>query len=969
MSSNPQAPGASSPAGSSIYSAYNNNTYLFGGNAPYVEEMYENYLANPGSVLDSWREYFDALQNVAAVDGTDAKDVPHLPVVNAFAERAKSGQTRVVVASADLEMGRKRTAVQQLISAYRNVGVRWADLDPLKRTERDKIPELDLSFYGFSDADQETVFNTSNTFFGKETMSLRELMNALRETYCGTIGAEFMYATDQNQKRWWQQKLESIRSKPSLSKEKKLHILDRLSAAEGLERFLHTKYVGQKRFSLEGGESFIASMDELIQRAGTLGVQEIVIGMAHRGRLNVLVNSLGKVPSDLFAEFDHTAPEDLPSGDVKYHQGFSSDVTTPGGPVHLTLAFNPSHLEIVNPVVEGSVRARMDRRADIKGLQVLPVLVHGDAAFAGQGVVMETLALAETRGYSTGGTIHLVINNQIGFTTSDPRDSRSTLYCTDVVKMIDAPVLHVNGDDPEAVVLATQLALDFRMEFHKDVVVDIICFRKLGHNEQDTPAMTQPLMYKKIALHPGTRRLYADKLTAQGMGDTLGDDMVKATRAALDAGKNTFDPVLTNFKSKYVVDWAPFIGKKWTDAGDTAIPMSEWRRLAEKITTIPTSVTPHNLVKKVYDDRAAMGRGEIPVDWGMGEHMAFASLVASGYAVRLSGEDCGRGTFTHRHSVIHDQNREKFDTGTYVPLQNVTDNQAPFVVIDSILSEEAVLAFEYGYASNDPNTLVIWEAQFGDFANGAQVVIDQFIASGEVKWGRLNGITLLLPHGYEGQGPEHSSARLERFMQLSADTNMQVVQPTTASQIFHVLRRQMVRNLRKPLIIMTPKSLLRAKDAASPLSEFTKGSFQTVIPENKEDIIKKADKVKRIVACSGKVYFDLVRKREEKGIDDVALLRVEQLYPFPHKAFATELKKYPNATDIVWCQDEPQNQGAWFFVQHYIHENMNDGQKLGYSGRAASASPAVGYSHLHQEQQKALVDGAFAKLKGFVLTK
>ena len=966
MSSNPQNPGSASPTSPSVYAAYNGNTYLFGGNAPYVEEMYENYLANPGSVLDTWREYFDALQNVAAVDGTDAKDVPHLPVVNAFAERAKSGQTRVVVASADLEMGRKRTAVQQLISAYRNVGVRWADLDPLKRAERDNIPELDPAFYGFTDADQETIFNASNTFFGKETMSLREIMNALRETYCGTIGAEYMYATDQNQKRWWQQKLESIRSKPSLTKEKKLHILDRLSAAEGLERFLHTKYVGQKRFSLEGGESFIASMDELIQRSGQLGVQEVVIGMAHRGRLNVLVNSLGKVPSDLFAEFDHTAPEDLPSGDVKYHQGFSSDVTTPGGPVHLTLAFNPSHLEIVNPVVEGSVRARMDRRADPTGLQVLPVLVHGDAAFAGQGVVMETLALAETRGYSTGGTVHIVINNQIGFTTSDPRDSRSTLYCTDVVKMIDAPVLHVNGDDPEAVVLATQLALDFRMEFHKDVVVDIICFRKLGHNEQDTPAMTQPLMYKKIALHPGTRKLYADKLQAQGMGDTLGDDMVKATRAALDAGKSTFDPVLTNFKSKYAVDWAPYLGKKWTDAGDTAIPMSEWKRLAEKITTIPATVTPHSLVKKVYDDRAAMGRGDIPVDWGMGEHMAFASLVASGYPIRLSGEDSGRGTFTHRHAVIHDQNREKFDTGTYVPLQNVTGNQAPFIVIDSILSEEAVLAFEYGYASNDPNTLVIWEAQFGDFANGAQVVIDQFIASGEVKWGRVNGITLMLPHGYEGQGPEHSSARLERFMQLSADTNMQVVQPTTASQIFHILRRQMVRNLRKPLIIMTPKSLLRAKDAASPLSEFTKGSFQTVIPESKE---LKAEKVKRIVVCSGKVYYDLARKREEKGVDDVVLIRVEQLYPFPHKAFATELKKYPNVADIVWCQDEPQNQGAWFFVQHYIHENMTSGQKLGYSGRAASASPAAGYSHLHQEQQKVLVDGAFGKLKGFVLTK
>jgi 2-oxoglutarate dehydrogenase E1 component len=958
---------SSSPTASSVYSAYQGNTYLFGGNAPYVEEMYENYLANPGSVPDNWREYFDALQNVPAVDGSNAKDVPHLPVVNAFAERAKQGVTRVVGAStADSEWGRKRTAVQQLIAAYRNVGARWADLDPLKRTERDSIPELDPSFYGFTDADQEAVFNTSNTFFGKETMSLRELLNALRETYCGTIGAEYMYMTDQNQKRWWQQKLESIRSKPNFTKEKKLHILDRLSAAEGLERFLHTKYVGQKRFSLEGGESFIASMDELIQRGGSIGVQEIVIGMAHRGRLNVLVNSLGKVPANLFAEFDHTAPEDLPSGDVKYHQGFSSDVTTPGGPVHLSLAFNPSHLEIVNPVVEGSVRARMDRRGDPKGKQVLPVLVHGDAAFAGQGVVMETLALAETRGYSTGGTVHLVINNQIGFTTSDPRDSRSTLYCTDVVKMIEAPVLHVNGDDPEAVVLATQLALEFRMEFQKDVVVDIICFRKLGHNEQDTPALTQPLMYKKIAQHPGTRKLYADKLAAQGMGETLGDDMVKAVRAALDAGKSTFDPVITNFKSKYAVDWSPYLGKKWTDAGDTAIPMAEWKRLAEKISTIPATVTAHQLVKKVYDDRAAMGRGDIPVDWGMGEHMALASLVASGYPVRLSGEDCGRGTFTHRHAVIHDQSREKWDTGTYVPLQNVAENQAPFVVIDSILSEEAVLAFEYGYASNDPNTLVIWEAQFGDFANGAQVVIDQFIASGEVKWGRVNGITLMLPHGYEGQGPEHSSARLERFMQLSADTNMQVVQPTTASQIFHVLRRQMVRNLRKPLVIMTPKSLLRNKDATSPLSEFTKGGFQTVIPDSGG---LKADKVKRVVACSGKVYYDLAKKREEKGFDDVAILRVEQLYPFPHKAFAAELKKYPNATDIVWCQDEPQNQGAWFFVQHYIHENMAEGQKLGYSGRAASASPAVGYSHLHQEQQKALVDGAFSKLKGFILTK
>ncbi|NIF81964.1 2-oxoglutarate dehydrogenase E1 component [Comamonas sp. Tr-654] len=955
---------------STIYQAYQGNTYLFGGNAPYVEEMYENYLANPGSVPDSWREYFDALQHVPAVDGTDNKDVPHLPVINAFAERAKQGGTKVVVASgADSELGRKRTAVQQLIAAYRNVGQRWADLDPLKRTERPEIPELEPSFYGFTDADQEVVFNTSNTFFGKETMTLRELMNALRETYCGTLGAEYMYATNQNQKRWWQQRLESIRSKPVFNADEKKRILERLTAAEGLERYLHTKYVGQKRFSLEGGESFIAAMDELINSASAKGVQEVVIGMAHRGRLNVLVNTLGKAPKDLFAEFDHTAPEDLPAGDVKYHQGFSSDVSAKGGPVHLSLAFNPSHLEIVNPVVEGSVRSRMDRRDDPMGKQVLPVLVHGDAAFAGQGVNQETLALSETRGYTTGGTVHIIINNQIGFTTSDPRDLRSTLYCTDIVKMIESPVLHVNGDDPEAVCLAMQLALEFRMEFSKDVVVDIICFRKLGHNEQDTPALTQPLMYKKIAAHPGTRKLYADKLATQGLGDTLGDDMVKAYRAAMDEGRHTQDVVLTNFKSKYAVDWSPFVGKTWTDAGDTAIPLTEWKRLAEKITTLPASVNPHALVKKVYDDRAAMGRGDVNIDWGMGETMAFGSLVASGYPVRLSGEDSGRGTFTHRHAVVHDQKREKWDEGTYIPLQNAAENQAPFVVIDSILSEEAVLGFEYGYASNDPNTLVVWEAQFGDFANGAQVVIDQFIASGEVKWGRVNGLTLMLPHGYEGQGPEHSSARLERFMQLAADTNMQIVQPTTASQIFHVLRRQMVRGLRKPLVIMTPKSLLRNKDATSPLSEFTSGGFQTVIPEQDETIVKNAAKVKRIIACSGKVYYDLVKKRAEKESKDVAIIRVEQLYPFPHKAFAAEVKKYANATDIVWCQDEPQNQGAWFFIQHNIHENMREGQKLGYSGRAASASPAVGYAHLHQEQQKALVEGAFAKLKGFVLTK
>ena len=948
--------------------ASRDSSYLFGGNAPYVEELYESYLLDPTSVAEHWRDYFDNVTQVPAVDGSNRTDIAHGPIVASFAERAKQGPIRTVLDSADSEMGRKRVAVQQLIAAYRNVGNRWANIDPLKRTERPDIPELNPSFYGFTDGDMDIVFNTSNTFFGKDKMTLRDLLQALRETYCGTIGAEYMFIADQKIKKWWQEKLESIRSAPRFNADQKRQILDRLTAAEGLERYLQAKFVGQKRFSLEGGDSFIACMDELIRDAGSRGVQEIVIGMAHRGRLNVLVNVLGKMPKDLFAEFEHKGPEDLPAGDVKYHQGFSSDIATPGGPVHLSLAFNPSHLEIVNPVVEGSARARMERRGDLNGEQVLPVLVHGDAAIAGQGVVQETLAMAEVRGYSTGGTVHIVINNQIGFTTSDPRDLRSSLYCTDIMKIIDAPVLHVNGDDPEAVVLATRLAVEFRTEFKKDVAVDIVCFRKLGHNEQDTPAMTQPLMYKIIAAHPGTRKLYADKLETQGAVPVgTGDLMVKEYRAAMDEGKQTSDPVLSNFKSKFAVDWIPFLNRKWTDEADTAIPLTEWKRLAEKISSIPSDFKAHPLVEKVYKDRAAMGRGEVNVDWGMGEHMAFASLVASGYPVRLSGEDSGRGTFTHRHAVLHNQNREKWDTGTYIALQHVTKDQAPFVVIDSILSEEAVLGFEYGYASAEPNTLTIWEAQFGDFANGAQVVIDQFIASGEVKWGRVNGLVMMLPHGYEGQGPEHSSARLERFMQLCADTNMQVVQPTTASQIFHVLRRQMIRQFRKPLILMTPKSLLRNKEAASPLTEFTKGGFQTVLPERDGSI--NAKDVTRLVICSGKVYYDLAKARVEKKIEDVAIIRLEQLYPFPHKALVAELKKYPKLEEVVWCQDEPQNQGAWFFVQHNLLENMSEGMRLAYSGRPASASPAVGYAHLHQEQQKSLINASFAKLKGYVVTK
>lgn len=946
------------------------NSYLFGGNAPYVEELYESYLDNPGSVPDNWRSYFDQLQNMPATDGQEAtRDQAHAPIIESFAQRAKANAFVQRGQEPDLAVAGKQVHVQSLIAAYRSLGSRWADLDPLKRQDRPAIPELDPAFYGLTEADLDQVFSSTNTYFTQSnTMTLREILKDLRNTYCRSVGAEFMHVSDPAVKRWVQERLESTLSAPAVSADRKKHILQQLTEAEGLERFLHTKYVGQKRFSLEGGESFIASMDELVNHAGESGVQEIIVGMAHRGRLNMLVNIMGKMPGDLFAEFEGHHAEGLTDGDVKYHNGFSSDLSTRGGPVHLSLAFNPSHLEIVNPVVEGSSRARQERRGEDGFKQVLPVLVHGDSAFAGQGVVMETLNLAMTRGYGTGGTVHLVINNQIGFTTSDPRDVRSTIYCTDVAKMIEAPVFHVNGDDPEAVVYATRLAVDFRMQFGRDVVVDIVCFRKLGHNEQDTPALTQPLMYKRIGVHPGTRKVYADKLEAQGvLPQGGGDQLVKEYRKYMEDGRRTIEPVLTNYKSKFAVDWTPYLGAKWTDQADTGVPMAELKRIGERITQVPEGFTPHTLVNKLLKDRQAMARGEQNLDWGMGEHLAFATLVASGYTVRITGQDSGRGTFTHRHAVLHDQNRERWNDGTYIPLQNVADGQAPFTVIDSVLSEEAVLGFEYGYACTEPNTLTIWEAQFGDFVNGAQVVIDQFIVSGEAKWGRQCGLTMMLPHGYEGQGPEHSSARIERFLQLCADNNIQVVQPTSASQIFHLLRRQMIRQFRKPLVILTPKSLLRNKDAGSPLSDLSDGRFYPIIGEVDAEINPAS--VKRVLACSGKVYYDLVNARRERKDKTTAIVRVEQLYPFAHKTFAAELRKYPKAAEVVWVQDEPQNQGPWYYVQHHLYENMSEGQKLAYSGRPASASPAVGYLAKHQEQQKALIDQAFGKFKSFLLTK
>ncbi|HTO43790.1 MAG TPA: 2-oxoglutarate dehydrogenase E1 component [Burkholderiales bacterium] len=926
-------------------------SYLFGGNAPFIEELYEAWLENPDSVPAQWRRWFDQLQQPGV------RDVAHQPIRDAFVRLAysRTGGEGHAPTAAVASAERKQVSVLQLINAYRFLGLRHANVDPLKRFPKPEVPELDPAYYGLTEADMNAVFNTGS-LVGPDQLPLREILRAVRETYCGSIGIEYMYMSDVAQKRWIQARFETIRSAPSFPPDQKRHILERVTAAETLEKYLHTRYVGQKRFSLEGGDSLIPLLDSLLQRAGEKGIQETVIGMAHRGRLNVLVNTMGKMPKDLFSEFEGKHADSFPAGDVKYHMGFSSDIITPGGPMHLTLAFNPSHLEIVNPVVEGSVRARQHRRRDRDGRQVLPVVVHGDAAFAGQGVVMETLNLSQTRGYRTGGTVHIIVNNQIGFTTSDTRDVRSTLYCTDVVKMIEAPVFHVNGDDPEAVVLATEIALDFRAQFQKDVVVDLVCFRRHGHNEQDDPAVTQPLMYKLIAQHSGTRKLYADKLVEQGVIQPEDpEQMIASYRAALDGGYHTNKTILSNYRPPYAVNWEKFKGAKWTQKVDTAVPLAELKVLADKLTAVPPELKLHPRVEKVIADRRQMGQGQLPLDWGMAENLAYAALLKDGYAVRISGQDSGRGTFFHRHAVLHDQARERWDAGSWVPLQHIAENQPDFVVIDSVLSEEAVLGFEYGYATAEPNELVMWEAQFGDFVNGAQVVVDQFIASGEVKWGRMCGLVLMLPHGYEGQGPEHSSARLERFLQLSADYNMQICVPSTPAQMFHMLRRQMLRTFRKPLIIFSPKSMLRHKESVSSLEELAAGGFQPVIGESDN---LDAGAVKRVVFCSGKIYYDVRAARRERGITDIAIVRLEQLYPFPHDEFKAQIERYSNAHEVVWCQEEPGNQGAWHRIQHYLLRHLRPAQRLSYALRPSSASPAAGYMALHNEQQKAVVDAA-----------
>jgi 2-oxoglutarate dehydrogenase E1 component len=925
-------------------------TALSGGNAGFIEDLYEQFLRDPAAVDPTWAAYFTRLK------GSATGEVAHSPIRERLLARAKRAPARG--GAQGTESGgasAKQGAVSRLIQIYANRGHLVAKLDPLGLQERAKPYVLDLEYFGLSEADLDTEFFTgSRNAAIAERAKLKDILADLKHIYTDTIGAEFAHVSDTDERLWLQDSFQVARMQRRFTVDEKRNILWQLTAAEGLERYLHTKYVGQKRFSLEGADSLIPLLDDLVQQGGRSGVEETIIGMAHRGRLNVLVNLLGKSPKDLFSEFEgqYDLAKLRGSGDVKYHKGFSSDLKTGSGNVHVALAFNPSHLEVVNAVVEGSVRARQERRGDALGDKVLAVQIHGDAAFAGQGVVMETLQLSQARGFYTGGSVHVIINNQVGFTTSDPHDARSTLYCSDVAKMVEAPIFHVNADDPEAVCFVARFALEYRMKFHKDVVIDLVCYRRHGHNEADEPAATQPLMYQIIRKKPTARQLYADKLTAEGvLTAAQAAAMIEQYRDGLDAGNPQARAALGLIGNKYTVDWSEYLGADWSEPVKTAVDMGRLRALGKAITTYPADWTLHPRVLAIMQARERMVSGDLALDWGCAENLAYASLVQEGYPIRLTGQDSGRGTFFHRHAVLHDQVTGR----SYIPLQHLATNQPTFTVIDSVLSEEAVMGFEYGFSTTEPHCLTIWEAQFGDFGNGAQVVIDQFISSGEAKWGRLSGITLFLPHGYEGQGPEHSSARLERFLQLCAEYNMQVCVPSTPAQMFHMLRRQMVRPLRKPLIVMTPKSLLRHPLSVSRLEELGTGGFNPVIDEI-DDV--KPSAVTRIVLCSGKVYFDLLKSRRDVKAESVAIVRLEQLYPFPSEEYEAILRKYSNAREIVWCQEEPQNQGSWYQIRHRLQSKLGAKHELLYAGRAGAAAPATGISALHEQQQKNLVTAA-----------
>ena len=944
--------------------AFETSTPFFAGNATFVEELFERYLQNPNNVDASWREFFKDTTNGAASAKRGASWATiKTQVIGAKEEVAADAKAKdkkgASISQAEIEkFAHDSIRAIMMVRAYRVRGHLLANLDPLGIEVNDYHAELDPMSYGFSESDMDKEIFLDGSL-GIKKATLREILNILRATYCGYIGVEFMHIMDPEQKAWIQKRIEGDRG-PSFSKDQKKAVWNTMMEVESFEQFLQVKYPSTKRFSVQGGDAMLPGLESVIQTASSLGVKEIIIGMPHRGRMNVLTTTMGKPYAEMFSLFQGNI--DFPdwvasSGDVKYHLGTSSDRETPNGKVHLSLLANPSHLEAVNPVVVGKVRAKLDIRGDVEEKDsVMGIMLHGDAAFCGQGSVPEVLSLSELRGYRTGGSIHIIVNNQIGFTTS-PKYSRFTPYPTDVAKMVQAPIFHVNADDPESVVYVCKLAAEFRQQFKRDAVVDVICYRKYGHNESDEPAFTQPIMYREIAKKPLPATLYSDRLVAEG---TLSQAEVDAKFAEYKAFFNKQYDLAQSFKPNKA-DW---LEGQWSGlekptgehpAGDTGVDVKKLKEIGNSLARTPEHIKVNPKILRQFEAKKKMMETGEGLDWAMGEALAYGSLVTEGHGVRLSGQDCGRGTFSHRHSVLVDQETEE----RYVPLNNINEKQAAYEVIDSSLSEFAILGFEYGYSLANPNSLTLWEAQFGDFANGAQVIVDQFISSAEVKWLRMSGLVMLLPHGYEGQGPEHSSARLERYLQSCAEDNMIIANCTTPANFFHILRRQMKRNFRKPLIIMTPKSLLRHKLCISTLAELGKGTtFKRIIPEVEQ--IAKDDKVKRVVLCSGKVYYDLLETRTAQKSDDIAIIRMEQYYPFAGKELKAELARYKNA-DIVWCQEEPRNMGAWGFVRERIEEVMESigrTDRVKYIGRPEAASPACGYHKIHEKEQKLLVSEA-----------
>jgi 2-oxoglutarate dehydrogenase E1 component len=967
-------------------------SFLYGGNAAFVEDLYARFSADPTSVDPSWRAYFESLNEGSDVS-KDAAGPSWRPLASAprpewlsaldglwpavEAKISKAIAAKTPSASVDEIRAATLDSVRaiMMIRAFRIRGHLQANLDPLGIEPKVQSAELDPSSYGFTEADYDRPIFL-DFVLGLETSTVREILTILRRTYCGNVGVQYMHISNPQEKAWIQERIEGKDKEINFTKEGKIAILKKLIEAEGFERFLHKRFPGTKRFGLDGGEALVPALEQIIKRGGALGVDEVVMGMPHRGRLNVLAAVMGKPYKIIFHEFQggSSLPSDIEgSGDVKYHLGASSERTFDGSRVHLSLAANPSHLEIVNPVVIGKARAKQtfdlrENEADCSRGKVMPLLMHGDAAFAGQGVVAECFALSELKGYKTGGTMHVIVNNQIGFTTS-PRNSRSSPYPSDVALMVQAPILHANGDDPEAVVFAAKVATEYRQLFGKDVVIDMFCYRRFGHNEGDDPTMTQPLMYKIIKDHPSTRELYTNTLIEQGV--TTAEEV-----AAWIAEFQTFLDEEFEAGKTYKADKADWMDGKWSTIakpssdpvrGETAVPLQRLKDLGNRITAVPEKMDVHKTVQRLLDSRrTAVASGE-GLDWGTAEHLAFASLVDEGVPVRLSGQDSVRGTFTQRHSAIIDQTTEE----RYIPLNHIRPGQAYYEVIDSALSEEAVLGYEYGYSTADPSTLVMWEAQFGDFANGAQVVVDQFISSAQSKWLRMSGLVMLLPHGYEGQGPEHSSARLERYLQSCAEDNIQVANCTTPANYFHILRRQIHRPFRKPLILMTPKSLLRHKKAVSSLADLAEGSsFHRILhddgqthPDRAGLIVKPDSEIKRVVLCSGKVYYDLLDAREKAGRDDIYLLRLEQFYPWPMQSMRKELSRFPSA-ELIWCQEEPKNMGGWTFVDPWIELTLERCEtkmkRARYVGRPASASTAAGLMSRHLKEMNAFLAEALA---------